>query len=97
MTVGIRTVRCERSRGQSGGASVGGLALALLLAFPLSGLWQQLTRDTSSHAAATRGAKAYQKKEYGAAVAAFGKANALAPSPLAAFALGTSQIPAGKR
>jgi tetratricopeptide (TPR) repeat protein len=86
----------QRSSHQSGGASVGALTLALLLAFPLSGLWQQLTRDTSSHAAAARGVKAFQKKEYGTAVAAFGKANALAPSPTSAFDLGTAQIAAGR-
>jgi Ca-activated chloride channel family protein len=83
--------------GMTGSAPVGAIVLVLLLAFPLAGLWHQLTPDTSSHAAAARGAKAYQKKDYGAAVDAFGRANALAPTALSAFDLGTAQIAAGKR
>lgn len=70
--------------------------LALLLSFSLSELWQRATRDTSSHAAAARGATAFARKKYDEAMTAFARANALRPTPRSAFNLGTSQIAAGK-
>ena len=66
---------------------------AILLALNLAQLW----RDTNSHAATTRGVRAFAKKQYAAAAAAFAKANAIAPSPQRAFNLGTAQIAAGER
>ncbi|HVE72547.1 MAG TPA: hypothetical protein VNI54_14375 [Thermoanaerobaculia bacterium] len=54
-------------------------------------------RDTNSHAASSRGAKAYAKQQYAKAVAAFARAHQLAPSAQSAFNLGTAQIAAGKR
>jgi Ca-activated chloride channel homolog len=54
-------------------------------------------RETNSHAAATRGAKAYEGKQYAEAVRAFTEAEALAPSARGAFNLGTSEIAAGQR
>jgi Ca-activated chloride channel family protein len=69
---------------------------ALLLAVSLSQLWQRAARETSSHAAAARGLAAFAKKQYAEAMASFTTANALRPSPRAAFNLGTSQIAAGR-
>ena len=54
-------------------------------------------RETNSHAAAARGAKAYEGKQYAEAVRAFTEANALAPSLRGAFNLGTAEIAAGQR
>ncbi|HEX8172398.1 MAG TPA: hypothetical protein VF824_17825 [Thermoanaerobaculia bacterium] len=54
-------------------------------------------RDTNSHAASARGANAYAKQQYAAAVQAFAQAQQLAPSPRNAFNLGTAQIAAGER
>jgi tetratricopeptide (TPR) repeat protein len=71
--------------------------LALLLTVSLSDLWQRVTRETSSHAAATRGVTAFARKQYDVALSAFARANALRPTPRAAFNLGTSQIAAGKQ
>ena len=67
--------------------------IALLLLWNLA----QWLRDTNSHAAAAKGQTAYQHQKYDAAAAAYGKANAIAPTPLNAFNLGTAQIAAGKR
>jgi Ca-activated chloride channel family protein len=71
--------------------------LTLLLTFSLSDLWQRATRDTSSHAAASRGVTAYMKKKYDEAITGFARANALRPTPQSAFNLGTAQIAAGKQ
>lgn len=54
-------------------------------------------RDTNSHAASARGAKAFAKQQYAAAVAAFTRAHDLAKSSRSAFNLGTAQIAAGQR
>jgi tetratricopeptide (TPR) repeat protein len=59
----------------------------------LAGWW----RETNSHAAASRGASAYAKKDYAAAADAYRRANELAPSARNAFNLGTAQIAAGQR
>lgn len=56
-----------------------------------------LLRDTNSHAAATRGAKAYGASKYTEASNAYAEAQQLAPSPRGAFNLGTAQIAAGDR
>jgi Ca-activated chloride channel family protein len=70
-------------------------ALALLLvAGVLGGL---VVQETNSHAAASRGVKAYDAKQYDAAAAAFRKAQQLRPSPESAFNLGTAEIAAGRR
>ena len=69
------------------------LTAALLLAVSLGSLW----RDTNSHASANRGTKAYAKQKYAEAVAAYARAQELAPSALGAFNLGTAQIAAGQR
>ena len=66
--------------------------LLLALAWPPS--WW---RETNSHAASARGASAYAKQQYSAAVTAFQRAQALARSPQSAFNLGTAQIAAGQR
>lgn len=65
----------------------------LMLAVTLPAWW----RETNSHAAAKHGAKAYAKKEYPAATAAYQRAQQLAPSARSAFNLGTAEIAAGKR
>jgi Ca-activated chloride channel family protein len=54
-------------------------------------------RETNSHAAAGRGAKAYEAKQYAEAVRSFAKAQELAPSARGAFNLGTAEIAAGAR
>ena len=59
--------------------------------------WLTFWRDTNSHAATARGAKAFTQKKYPAAVDAFRKANGIAPTPARAFNLGTAEIAAGNR
>jgi tetratricopeptide (TPR) repeat protein len=54
-------------------------------------------RETNSHAAATRGTKAYEAKQYAEAARSFAKAQELAPSAQGAFNLGTAEIAAGQR
>lgn len=54
-------------------------------------------RESNSHAAASRGAKAYAASKYAEAVASYSESQQLAPSPLGAFNLGTAQIAAGER
>ena len=54
-------------------------------------------RDTNSHASASRGMKAYAKRQYEKAATAFARAHELAPSAQTAFNLGTAQIAAGHR
>ncbi len=68
-------------------------ALVLLLAVAVPAWWQA----TNSHAAASRGARAYEGKQYSKAAEAFGEARRLAPSPRAAFNLATAEIAAGQR
>ena len=68
-------------------------ALVLLLAVTAA----PLLRDTNSHAAARRGAKAYASAKYSEAADAFAQAQQLASSPRGAFNLGTAQIAAGDR
>jgi tetratricopeptide (TPR) repeat protein len=68
-------------------------ALVFVLAISVA----PLMRDTNSHAAATRGTKAYEAKKYSEAAAAFATAQQLAPSARNAFNLGTTQIAAGER
>ncbi|MEA2571035.1 MAG: hypothetical protein QOI24_3036 [Acidobacteriota bacterium] len=60
--------------------------------------WTDLfLRPTNAHAANAKGVKAFAKKEYPAAAKSFREANALRPSPAAAYNLGTSQVAAGNR
>ncbi|HEX8253276.1 MAG TPA: hypothetical protein VF846_09030, partial [Thermoanaerobaculia bacterium] len=54
-------------------------------------------RETNSHAAASRGAKAYAEKKYADAAKAFAEAQQLAHSARGAFNLGTAEIAAGQR
>ncbi|HYO77260.1 MAG TPA: hypothetical protein VE010_12410 [Thermoanaerobaculia bacterium] len=54
-------------------------------------------RETNSHAAASRGSKAYGEKKYASAVKAFAEAQQLARSTRGAFNLGTAEIAAGLR
>jgi Ca-activated chloride channel homolog len=54
-------------------------------------------RDTNSHAASARGAKAYQEQQFGAAVQSFATVQKLALSPRGAFNLGTAQVAQGQR
>ena len=65
----------------------------LLLAWNVAQLW----RETNSHAANAHGVKAYDAKNYAAAVRDFGAANSIEPSPRRAFNLGTAQVAAGNR
>lgn len=67
--------------------------VVLMLTVTLPSWW----RETNSHAAAKRGAKAYAKKAYPAATEAFQRAQQLAPSTRGAFNLGTAEIAAGRR
>lgn len=69
------------------------LALIVLLAVSMP----QWFRETNSHAAAVRGAKAFEQKQYAEAARAFAKAQQLAPSTRGAFNLGTAEIAAGQR
>ena len=68
-------------------------AVVILLAVSIA----PFLRDSNSHAAATRGAKAYAASKYTEAVTAYAKAQQLAPSARGAFNLGTAQIAAGER
>ncbi|HUP62270.1 MAG TPA: tetratricopeptide repeat protein [Thermoanaerobaculia bacterium] len=54
-------------------------------------------RETNSHAASARGAKAYEEQKYAEAVKAFERARQIAPSARGAFNLGTAQIASGQR
>ena len=65
----------------------------LLFAVSLGSWW----RETSSYAAARRGAAAFEAKRYQEAVESFRRAHELAPTPRNAFNLGTAQIAAGDR
>jgi tetratricopeptide (TPR) repeat protein len=59
----------------------------------LTSLWGEV----SSRIASSRGAKAFEQKEYKKAVDEFRRAQELAPSPQNAFNLGTAEIAAGQR
>jgi tetratricopeptide (TPR) repeat protein len=69
--------------------------MLLALAFPMS--MPKWWRETNSHASSARGARAYQKKQYGDAAKAYTRANEIAPSSRNAFNLGTAEIAAGNR
>ena len=71
------------------------LALSLGLAGAIAA--KDVLRDTNSHAANARGVKAFAKQQYAAAIEAFGRAQQIAPSPRAAFNIGTAEIAAGQR
>jgi len=66
---------------------------ALLLIFNLAQFWH----ETNSHAANSRGVKAFAGKKYDQSVKAFRDASTLGPSPQRSFNLGTAQIAAGNR
>jgi tetratricopeptide (TPR) repeat protein len=70
-----------------------GVGLLAFFSVSLGDLW----RESNSHAAASRGANAYQQKEYEAAARAYASAQQLAPSPRGAFNLGTAEVAAGQR
>jgi len=53
--------------------------------------------EVPSRIASARGARAFEKKEYGKAVEHFRRAQELAPSPQNAFNLGTAEVAAGRR
>ncbi len=65
----------------------------MIVAILLLSLWG----DVQSRIASTRGAQAFEKKEYQKAVEEFRRAHELSPSPQSAFNLGTAQIAAGER
>lgn len=69
----------------------------LLTCWVAGALSASLLRESNSHAAAVRGEKAYAGSKYSAAVDAYAEAQKLAPSPRAAYNLGTAQIAAGDR
>lgn len=56
-----------------------------------------LLRETNSHAAAARAAKAYAKGDYAAAARSYGEAQKASPSPRNAFNAATAEIAAGQR
>jgi Ca-activated chloride channel homolog len=56
-----------------------------------------LLRPTNSRAAAQRGVDAYSKHDYAHAAASFAQSNALRPTPVGAFNLGTAQVANGNR
>lgn len=66
-------------------------------ALTLAGLWQKITRPTSSSAAGARGVTAFERQQPADAVSEFRTAAALDPSPHNHFNLGTAQIAAGAR
>ena len=66
---------------------------ALLLIVNLAHFWH----ETNSHAATSRGVKAFANKKFDQSVKAFRDANSITPSPQRAFNLGTAQIAAGNR
>lgn len=71
--------------------------IMLLIAVDLPALWQRATRDTSSEAANRRGVEQFVDKKYAEAAKSFARSNEIAPTPSAAFNLGTAQVAAGKR
>lgn len=72
------------------------LALVMLAAAAIA--WPPAWwRETNSHAASARGARAYEEKQYDAASKAYTRAEQLTPSARNAFNLGTAEIAAGNR
>jgi tetratricopeptide (TPR) repeat protein len=69
----------------------------LLLALSPAEIWKQMTRETNSHAAATRGAQQYTTGRFADAARSYRTASDIAPSSRTAFNLGTSQIAGGSR
>ena len=69
----------------------------LLLAISPAAVWKGMTRETNSHAAATRGAQQYTTGRFADAARSYRTAADIAPSPRTAFNLGTSQIAGGSR
>jgi tetratricopeptide (TPR) repeat protein len=65
----------------------------LVVGLDLARLW----RETNSHAATARGVREFAAKQYAAAQKWFGTASGIAPTPRAAFNLGTAQIASGNR
>ena len=56
-----------------------------------------LTRETNSHAATSRGVKQFADKKYAEAQKSFATSSSIASTPARAFNLGTAQIAAGNR
>jgi len=71
--------------------------IALLLLVTWTGIWQQLTRATSSYAATARGVSAFAKGRFRDAASSFADADAIRHSPDSAFNLGTAQVATGER
>ena len=72
-------------------------AIALLLmAISPAAIFQNVWRESNSHAAAQRGATQYATKRYEESAKSFAQSDRLTPSPSSAFNLGTAQVAAGK-
>lgn len=69
------------------------LGIGLLGFLGIGDLW----RESNSHAAAVRGAKAYADKQYVESARAYTEAQRRAPSSRGAFNLGTAEVAAGQR
>lgn len=68
--------------------------IALVLA--TGGLFERLTRDTNSAAAARRGVTSFEQGAFPAAVDALSRAASIVPGPRSAYNLGTAQVAAGQ-
>ena len=68
----------------------------LLIAMSPAAIFQNVWRETNSHAAARRGATQYSTKHYDQSMKSFAQSDRLTPSPASAFNLGTAQVAAGK-
>jgi Ca-activated chloride channel family protein len=73
-----------------------GIVLILLALSPAE-LWQKMTRETNSQAAAKRGSQQYATGRFEESVQSFATVGKLAPNPRSLFNLGTSQVAAGQR
>lgn len=73
------------------------IAMLILAAVNLSGLWQQATQPSNPKAATERGIAAYQRQQYSQAATEFAVAASSESSPQRLFNLGTAQIAAGER
>ncbi len=71
-------------------------AVAIVAILGVAGLGDFM-RESNSHAAASRGAKAFAQKQYAESSRAYANAQQLAPSTRGAFNLGTAEIAAGQR
>ena len=71
--------------------------IGLLLLVTWTGIWQQLTRATSSYAATARGVTAFARGKFKEAAGSFADADAIRHSPDSAFNLGTAQVATGDR